>query len=198
MTAQFPDAVQYQGKEYNLAGIKGDKLFEPQDYGLNPVGTCTACWRGFVCHYVVNEDLRLDALFIGLDMSDRNAADSPALLNGIQPTHSEDFLSKHLGMLEYPNINLVIPFTGGLLLGEDFIKELYVHMGFHPAWKYREVWELLFVEGILIESNNRSLEMEQIRQVHGERFQATKSQDTPPSSEEIKKWIERCFSRDYE
>ncbi len=30
----------------------------------------------------------------------------------------------------------LVPFTGALLLGERFITSTYVHMGFHPAWKF--------------------------------------------------------------
>lgn len=42
-----------------------------------------------------------------------------------------------------------VPLSGGLLLGEGFIQELYVHMGFHPAWKYLHVIELIFEGGQL-------------------------------------------------
>ncbi len=58
----------------------------------------------------------------------------------------------------YDNLNLPLPFSGGFLIARDFIRELYVHMGFHPAWKFREVWELLFDNGILKESQDVSLE----------------------------------------
>lgn len=42
-----------------------------------------------------------------------------------------------------------IPLSGGLLLGEGFIQELYAHMGFHPAWKCLHVIELIFEGGQL-------------------------------------------------
>jgi hypothetical protein len=31
----------------------------------------------------------------------------------------------------YRDLRQLIEFTGGLLLADDFIRELYVHMGFH-------------------------------------------------------------------
>ncbi len=37
------------------------------------------------------------------------------------------------------NLPAPISFTGGLPIAADFIQELYVHLGFHPAWKFREV-----------------------------------------------------------
>jgi len=41
-------------------------------------------------------------------------------------------------------------FSGSLVLGHGFIKELYDHMGFHPRWKYTTVLEMEFEEGRLI------------------------------------------------
>lgn len=52
--------------------------------------------------------------------------------------------------------NAVIPFSSGLLLGDGFIRELYVHMGFHPAWKFERVVELIFEGGQLTRSHDRS------------------------------------------
>ena len=44
-------------------------------------------------------------------------------------------------------------------LADGFIQNLYVHMGFHPAWKYREVHELLFEDGRLLHAQDRSAAM---------------------------------------
>lgn len=51
-----------------------------------------------------------------------------------------------------------------MLLGRGFIRELYVHMGFDPAWKYEEVHELLFREGALTEAADRSAGMAALRE----------------------------------
>jgi hypothetical protein len=46
MTAQMPDLFRFQGEDYDLAGISAGGLFSPSQFGLEPKGTCTACWRG--------------------------------------------------------------------------------------------------------------------------------------------------------
>jgi hypothetical protein len=64
----------------------------------------------------------------------------------------------------YQNLNISIPYTGSILLGTDFIRELYVHMGFHPAWKYNTVVELTFENGKLIRESDISEAMARLRQ----------------------------------
>jgi hypothetical protein len=68
-------------------------------------------------------------------------------------------------------------------------------MGFHPAWKYATVYELIFEGGVLIEESDRSKEMARIR----ERFQ---QQPLSPGSrapdEAIHAWIEQTFNRNYQ
>jgi hypothetical protein len=68
---------------------------------------------------------------------------------------------------EYWPIRVRQPFTGGLLLGAGFIRELYVHMGHQPAWKYTEVLELTFDDGRLTLVHDRSELMGQRRAAKG-------------------------------
>jgi hypothetical protein len=186
MTAQFSDQVTYLGKRYDLAGINGTGLFDPSTLGLEPVGLCSACWRGFVCGYAVEgRALRLDSLMT-------NLGDPAPTLFGVAPRPIEG---------EYPIFETVyegldhpVSYTGGLLLAGDFIRELYVHMGFHPAWKYREVHELIFREGELVSEADRSEEIAEFR-----REIADRSLEPEFGAEEsdIKRWIERCFRQEY-
>ncbi len=186
MTAQISDPVLYQGKCYDLAGENGTGLFDPGEHGMNPIGKCTACWRGFICAYRVGDQaLRLDQLSICLN--------GPApVLFGIQPKSfgAESSLFDFV----YEELNYKVPYSGGLLLGLDFIDELYVHMGFHPAWKYREVHELIFDAGNLIQAADRSKEIAQFRQEVAHRPLEPGSET---DSEEIMKWVRQCFSREY-
>ncbi|MEH2271494.1 MAG: hypothetical protein V7K68_24245 [Nostoc sp.] len=64
----------------------------------------------------------------------------------------------------YDELNHLVEFTGSLLVANNFIKSLYVHLGFQPAYKYEEVHELIFESGYLMQSINRSKEMADIRQ----------------------------------
>lgn len=151
MTAQIPDEVVWQGEEYALAGIDGGPLFDPAEHGLELRMISTACWRGHVCTYgVVSDRLELTSLTVGMD-------DPPAELLGAPLVPSE------YGEIRYQPLRLPIPFTGGLLIGAGFIHRLYVHMGFHPAWKYERVHELVFDAGRLTAHHDRSAAMAQVR-----------------------------------
>ena len=54
-------------------------------------------------------------------------------------------------------------FTGTLTLGADFVWSTYVHMGFHPSWRYRVVWDLTFGAGKLMQETDRSADMARMR-----------------------------------
>ena len=83
-------------------------------------------------------------------------------INGVTPTGSlgkSDWFNNHYKGLKYH-----LEYTGGLLLADGFIAALYVHMGFHPAWKYRHVLELIFANGVLKQEFDRSERMAELRQ----------------------------------
>jgi hypothetical protein len=209
MTAQISDVVVYLGKPHSVAGINGAGLFNPADHGISPVMISTACWRGFHCTYeVADGSLLLTRVNIGLAGEDRAAAErreGPKLFGKVPRRYtirgrmtnvrtgevrtrweSSDFLCE--GLRE------VVPFSGGLLLGADFISELYVHMGFHPAWKYREVHELIFDAGRVVKEADRSAEMAEFREMVGGRRLGPSD---PEDREGVERWIRQCFSRDY-
>lgn len=88
MTAQISDVVKYRDESYGLVGVKGTELFDPTRHGLEPIGACSACWRGFVCTYSTEGwRLCLDELDIYLD-------GRPPVLFEVKPQPSKDrFLS---------------------------------------------------------------------------------------------------------
>ena len=192
MTAQVHDAVRHRAREHAVAGCSGSALFDPQEHGLTPVATCTACWRGFQCFYEINKGvLYLRGLSIGLDEDASESierAGGPRLF-GKLPEYSGSLLPYF-----YDDLRWRVPFTGGLLLGSGFIRELYVHMGFQEAWKYRKVLELTLEDGQVIEDVDRSDQVAALRR-------RLSSQELRPedeaAQEEIQKAIAECFSRDY-
>ena len=94
----------------------------------------------------------------------------------------------------YEDLALPVSFTGGLLLGADFIEEMYVHMGFHPAYKYRRVVELSFAEGRLAEARDVSEAMARFREdIEGRPMQP----GAGASFDEIEAWIRQTFRQDY-
>src|SRR5262249_43099019 len=159
-------------------------LFDLRDLGLKPVAVCSACWRGFVSTYAVEgRRLLLDSVATSL------AEPSPPLF-GVSATRRDDD-SLIFGTV-YERLDHPISYTGGLLLADGFIEDLYVHMGFHPAWKYREVHELIFREGVLEQEADRSAEMAEFRDDVRER----PLRPVPGAWDaDVRRWIERCFSQ---
>jgi hypothetical protein len=197
MTAQIDDIFRYEDAEYAVCGISEGTLFNPSLLGLNPVGTCSACWRGYQAVFAIADSrLVLDTLHVNLLAGGEGYArqEGPPI-NGVSPTGprgEHDWFNNHYDDLAYP-----LEYTGGLLLGDGFIRDLYVHMGFHPAWKYKAVIELVFESGILQAEFDRSRRMARFR----ERLLASRSsQDSSrmPSDSEIRQFIEQAFGRTYQ
>ena len=88
-----------------------------------------------------------------------------------------------------------IQFTGAILIADDFIEELYVHMGFHPAWKFRKVVELIFETGKVMDIRDISKQIEQIR---SELVKQPLQPSLADGQEKIKAWIKSTFSLDYD
>jgi hypothetical protein len=192
VTAQISDCVILGGTEFAVAGVSGEGLFDPQANGLAPSMINTACWRGYVCWYAVGDDrLILDQLVLGGETTlDGEAIEPGASVLG-QPAHpSQDGF--FAGCLQLRRLRMPVPFSGGLLLGEGFVSSTYVHMGFHPAWRYESVVELLAHEGRVTEIADRSAEMAAIRRRIAEGDQAD-----PDGERGGPVWIERTFTLDY-
>lgn len=190
MTAQINDRVFHCGRRYSLAGMNGEGLFDPSDYGLKPESCLSACWRGYHVDYEVRDStLLLTSVTIGLSLPDKLLASrgqlpfAPGVIMG-KPKFG-------LGTIE--GLSSSVPYTGGLLIADNFIRELYVHMGFHPAWKFQDVRELIFEHGRLLEDHDRSSAMAALR----ERLAAEPLRPDIERSREVGSWIERCFSRNY-
>ena len=187
MTAQIPDRVNYRGRIYALVGVRGGGLFDPEELGLDLGGNNTGCWRGYIATYcMLDGNLRMQSL----EVSPRHRKD------GTKPEMHPVYGGFYSPETErYHLMTEGVSFTGGMLLGRDFLQEFYVHMGHHPAWKYGEVWELIFERGVLREQHDRTAAMAKVRE---------KMKDLPlrpapgePNWEEHRKWIEGTFSLDY-
>ncbi len=152
MTGQIHDKVCYTTTEYNLVGQNGAGLFEPSVYQLFPQMLHTACWRGYICSYAVEQ---LDLLLTGLTIRTLDGQYPP--LSGISP------IEAGYGAMRYLGLHLPLAFHGNLLLGAEFIHEKYVHMGFQAPQAYRQVVELTFLAGKLVSAQDRSAEFAKLR-----------------------------------
>ena len=167
MTAQYSDIVYYKQKKYELAGTTSDGLFNPMSLGLKPIPCCTACWNGFLIEYrVAYKKFQVKNLLINLNdyTENKKIVPEPITINGIQPEAKDAD-----GMFDtiYQKIHLTIPYTGKILIARNFIRWLYVHMGYHSAWKYKDVVELQFQEGRLNQEEDLSGQLSNLRIKYG-------------------------------
>ena len=189
MTAQFPHTIAHGTGLWDIVGLSAGDLFHPSELGLEPVyGRNTACWDGYLPSYEVrNGILELQDLRIYVQ-------GEPPVVAGVTPRRLPP-----TGMFDahYEGLHYRINYTGGILGGAGFIQELYVHMGYHPAWKYSRVVELLFNAGELTQAHDRSRAIAE----HRAHVLSTTSRDAlhgmAPDTR-LDAWIEQAFSLTYE
>ena len=188
VTAQQPDVVLVDRVHFEIVGVEGGPLFDPSTEGIEPSMITTACWRGYICTYTTaGGRLRLRNLELGVK----------SILNGEQLTEDSVVLGVKVGMPLWSyvlrRLSLPVPFSGGLLLGKGFIRSLYEHMGFHPAWKYERVLELLLTDGVVTDCLDRSSAVAEVRS----KIEAGTMSDPDESNGDLLKWIDRSFTLDY-
>ena len=182
MTAQAHDRVLWRGADFLLVGVDGDLLFDPLEHGLDPTPTTTANWRGWVARYEIRNDHLLLAELTDVGHQRGPQASLPALRD-TEPISDGDH-----GPFRYENLDWLLEFSGRLIVARGFIQSLYRHMGFHPAWKFEESWELSFDEGRLTDARDLSNEMRKTRQ----EIESGNLDD--PDDTSRPGWIQRTFT----
>lgn len=181
MTAQIQDRVVFQDEDYVIAGVKGSGLFLPSDFDMDSTMISTACYRGFyMTYHCENGQLWLT------EMTLRAPGGKYKPIAGVKPVIDQEW---HVG--RYSGLRLKTPFTGGLLLGADFIGAMYVHMGFQKPTSYRSVIELSLEDGNLRSAVDHSEQIGQMRVNNQNRLKAGRLDD-------IGGWISKMFSLDYD
>ena len=184
VTGQVPDEFRYNGEVYSLVGISGEGLYVPADFDMRTKMASTACWRGYQMLYdCVDGELILDGM-------QANPVE-PKPVNGVEPMKPKDsFIFPYI----YENLKLKTKFSGKILLGKDFIDEMYVHMGFQSPESFRTVIELEVKDGDIISETDLS-------QAMAERRSSGRSKPAQPDSmddDDVMGWIEDRFSQDYD
>lgn len=193
MTAQASDTVNHHDQDYALVAYSDGEPFVPAEHGYRPVMASTACYRGYLCEYAVVEDrLRLTRFHVNHQEGPQRSSQlkQPPALDGVEAQLAKN---SFVGRWTFKDLRLPISYTGGIIIGRNFVRSLYVHMGFHPAWKYEHVRELIFEAGVLMSDEDLSERMATIR----ERVPAETRPFKSPSQDEVKDWIEESFRRDY-
>jgi len=136
MTGQIHDTVEFQGTTYDVVGANTPTLFHPRMVGIEPFKLHTACYRGFIAHYTVDDGLVLERLEVRVE------GDEYPPIEGVEPRIAEHAI--------YEGLSLCIPFDGILRIGGGMIQSLYVHLGFQPPMAYKQVLQLLIREGTYV------------------------------------------------
>ncbi len=119
----------------------------------------TACYRGFYATY----ELKEGTLFLKeLTLREKNRNYLP--IEGIEPEWEEYQATYH-------NLKVMVPYTGKIRLAKDFIRELYIHMGFQKATAFKTVLDITLKDGRIVEINDRSQEIEQKRGAFKRRYE---------------------------
>ncbi|MFX0139011.1 MAG: hypothetical protein ACFFDN_35545 [Candidatus Hodarchaeota archaeon] len=182
ITGQIPDEFILNGESFSLVGLKGQGLFKPEDFGIIPYFTCTACWRGYVMRYIfTSSKLFLDGMRVNVE--------DPPKINGVKP-EAGDSLFKY----DYSNLNLKTKFTGTILLAKDFIESMYVHMGFQRPIAFKTVVEIKIARGDIISLKDLSKKIEEYRSQDPYKG----AQPQTDSQKDIEKWVQKMFSLDYD
>ena len=203
MTAQIGDIYKYRDKKYHLVAMSAGMPFDPRQHGLEAHASSTACYRGYWSEYAIDEDiLVLKDLFLfnidgnypplnGVEVSPQEFEDLTVYKGGF---HKPQTLSRpaHLGHRVYRDVDMLIPYTGRILLGDGFLKEYYIHMGFQRAWAYKKLLEFVFEEGILVGCNDLSHYAESARRAMNEwNYDPSHPEGNTPH------FVEDSFSLDY-
>ena len=153
MTAQITDTFLFNGEEYDLIGIKGGELVSPEQYGIETEMMHTACYRGFYATYELTEDdLRLRTLTVSA-----KGGNYPTIGGVVPEVEEGGYCAIYAGLDE------VTSFTGKIRIARDFIRELYVHMGYQKPSAYKTVYDVTIKDGQVTNLNDRSADMEQCR-----------------------------------
>jgi hypothetical protein len=95
VTSQISDEVRFHGVWYAITAVDGAGLFDPAEHGLKPGPLSTACWRGFICRYHIDQgQITLEDVEMGRPTSDHIALP----LFGV-PAGPTDDRSEHAGAL---------------------------------------------------------------------------------------------------
>jgi hypothetical protein len=146
MTAQSHDTLALDAHEYEITGASKEPLFVPNTFGITPVASSTACWRGHMCHYIVDpQGLALQTLWTNHNL------DTMPTLNEVKANESNAERYGHRFQGQYSDLDLRLDYTGDLLISRQQVShEIRLH-GFTWPWHFDTTFKLSFVLGRLVD-----------------------------------------------
>lgn len=195
MSTQITDSVFHRMIRYSTYVFSGSGLFNPRDHGIYPdsMGTSSGCHKAFYAAYAVeNQRLLLARANIYLRADEAKiAATTPQFqLFGVSPKY-DDLYDNWV----YSDLREPVAFTGGLLVHDQPIPGLEVFFAAHTSvWFHRDVRELIFENGQLVEDCDRSAEMAEVRKRLAARY-PNPGERAPWNADRT--WINEYFSQVY-
>lgn len=187
MTAQIGDRFIFRGNNYSIVAISTPIKFNPIQFGITPLSLGTACWAGYWCEYDISkEGIVLKNLYI--NSKDNNYPP----INGVEAEGGEDKDFKYMGHHLYKNIGIPVKYTGKILVGKDFLREYYIHMGYQRAWAYQTLVEFIFEYGSLLDTVDHSQMAERLR----EEMKKNTGKPKPYIEQDIPRFVKNSFSLD--
>lgn len=187
MTAQIGDRFTFRGNDYSIVAISTPIEFNPIQFGITPSSIFTACWAGYWCEYTISEEgIILKNLYI-------NSRDGnyPAI-NGVEAEEDKRESFQYMGHHLYKNVGIPVKYTGKILVGKDFLREYYIHMGYQRAWAYQTLVEFIFEDGILLDMVDHSSMAENLR----EEMKKDTTKPKPYTEQDISRFVKNSFSLD--
>ena len=137
MSHQLEDPFYMLGNEYVFLGAENlESLFTPEQFGLTPSAPSTACWKGFVVRFRMSYDAHLFLDSFEIFCEDGHYPP----INGIEPVPGD------MGMQDYRGLNIALPYSGKILVGETLLPE-YSHSAFTGPHSYSRILELTYENG---------------------------------------------------
>ncbi len=148
MTDQILDKLIYHEYECPIFGINGEGYFSPKNWGITTVSISTACYRGHYLRYACADDILLLN-----EMTICTIDDCYPEIAGVRPF--VNFREEIWHARTYSGLKIGVPFTGGLVVGQDYGPPVGDNRGFPGYWSsYRTLCELIFSEGHLIKDQS--------------------------------------------
>ena len=187
MTGQINDKFNYKGTNYDISAIEfPKKFFEISTLGLAPSPCNTACWRGFKADFAINDNKHLVLVHLSTNKGSLEKSAVPKI-NGKAPISRTDSFGFSL---HYKDVNLPLPYSGGVLITNGFIRERYIHMGFQSPLSYKLVIELKFENGLFVSETDLSEKIQSQREKTRDLTEEEKLRNLP-------KWIDKQFDLSY-
>ena len=99
----------------------------------------------------------------------------------------------------YSDLNMKVEYHGKILVGDEFIRDYYVHMGYQRAHAYKVLKEFVFQNGNLTDVIDHSEMAAKLREMEDAKNKkpSLKEKLFGKSEKSIHEFVETSFSLDY-